>query len=170
VVWVLVVLLVAAAGAGWYWFRPEKLFTNTTVNDTLSHPLPQASASATAPGPTLLSSGTLIAHEHATTGSVRVVRNPDGTRQLEVVDLDTSDGPDLHVWLTDQEVTSGADGWRVFDDGQYVELGKLKGNHGNQVYSIPADVDLSQYRSVAIWCKRFSVSFGAAELDPAPAG
>jgi hypothetical protein len=45
-----------------------------------------------------------------------------------------------------------------------VELGKLKGNRGDQVYPIAADVDLSAYRSVTIWCKRFSVSFGAAEL------
>jgi hypothetical protein len=48
-----------------------------------------------------------------------------------------------------------------------VNLGRLKGNQGNQNYRIPADVDLSRYTSVSIWCDRFNVSFGAAELKPA---
>jgi hypothetical protein len=108
--------------------------------------------------------GTFITHEHDTSGEVRVVRHPDGTRQLELVDLDTSDGPDLRVWLSDQPVKEGTAGWRVFDDGRYVELGELKGNKGNQVYEIPAGTDLTTLRSVSIWCKRFAVSFGAAAL------
>ena len=61
-------------------------------------------------------------------------------------------------------MTTGTSGWRVFDDGAYLELGKLKGNRGNQVYPIPASADLGAYRSVTIWCIRFSVSFGAATL------
>ncbi len=48
----------------------------------------------------------------------------------------------------------------------YLDLGLIKGNLGDQVYDIPADADLSQYRSVALWCVQFSVSFGAAQLAP----
>ena len=55
-------------------------------------------------------------------------------------------------------------GWFLFDDGQHTSLGGLKGNIGDQNYPIPADVNLADYRSVSIWCDRFSVSFGAAEL------
>jgi hypothetical protein len=55
-------------------------------------------------------------------------------------------------------------GWHVFDDGAYVDLGRLKGNRGDQNYPVPADVDLGRYRSVTIWCDRFNVSFGAAAL------
>ena len=95
---------------------------------------------------------------------MRVVRLPDGTHRLEIEGLDTSDGPDLRVWLTDQAVVAGKAGWQVFDDGRHVELGKLKGNKGDQVYPIPASADLAALRSVTIWCKRFSVSFGAARL------
>lgn len=108
--------------------------------------------------------GTFVTHEHDTSGSVRVVRLADGTHRLEIEGLDTSDGPDLRVWLTDQAVVAGKAGWQVFDDGRYVELGKLKGNKGDQVYAIPASADLTTLRSVTIWCKRFSVSFGAAQL------
>jgi hypothetical protein len=72
------------------------------------------------------------------------------------------------VWLSDAPVLPGTDGWFVFDDGEYVDLGALKGNVGNQNYAIPADVDLTDLSSVTIWCDRFNVSFGAAELRPQP--
>ena len=115
-------------------------------------------------GPVVIREGTFVSQEHETAGVARLVRNGDGTHQLELVGLDTSDGPDLRVWLTDQQVTTGPTGWKVFDDGAHVELGRLKGNRGNQVYPIPAGVQLDDYRSISVWCKRFAVSFGAALL------
>jgi hypothetical protein len=48
-----------------------------------------------------------------------------------------------------------------------VELGKLKGNQGDQNYDIPADLELDKYRAVTIWCRRFGVNFGTAPLTPA---
>lgn len=56
------------------------------------------------------------------------------------------------------------DGWRVFADGKHVSLGKLKGNKGDQNYTVPAEVNIADYSSVTIWCDRFDVSFGAAPL------
>jgi hypothetical protein len=166
--WVAAGLLVVVAGAGLYWFQPWRLVTNTTVNESLA-PEPSVSESVpasapAAPTPQVVLRGAFVTHEHETKGDVRVVRHPDGRHTLELVNLDTSDGPDLRVWLSDQPVREGTSGWRVFDDGRWVELGKLKGNRGNQVYEIPADADLTALRSVSIWCKRFSVSFGAAAL------
>ncbi len=106
----------------------------------------------------------MISHEHTTTGTAKLIRLPDGSRTLRLENLDTSNGPDLRVWLTDAPVKEGVAGWRVFDDGKYVSLGKLKGNKGDQNYEIPADVNLADYSSVTIWCDRFDVSFGAAAL------
>jgi len=83
---------------------------------------------------------------------------------LRLENLDTSSGPDVHVWLTDAPVKPGKDGWDVFDDGKYLDTGKLKGNKGNQNYPLPAGTDLAGYTSVRLWCDRFNVSFGAAEL------
>nr|WP_231954765.1 DM13 domain-containing protein [Actinoplanes derwentensis] len=161
----------AALGVGaLYWFQPWRLFTDTVVTDTLSSPpssTPRSSAPAApddVPTTVVIAEGSFVTHEHDTDGAARVVRNPDGTHQLELIGLDTSDGPDLRVWLSDQQVRTGTAGWRVFDDGEYAELGKLKGNHGDQVYRIAAGVDPGAFRSVSIWCKRFAVSFGAAEL------
>lgn len=173
VTWAALAVLAAAAGFGLYWFQPWKLVVDERVDEPLAVLAPAASAApvpAPSPvpapaGPVLVAQGELISHEHATTGTARIVRNPDGSRILELVNLDTSNGPDLRVWLTDQPVIDGRDGWHVFDDGAWVELGRLKGNQGNQGYEIPAEVDLADYSSVSIWCKRFSVSFGAAELS-----
>jgi hypothetical protein len=177
VTWIIVGLLVVGGGFGLYWFQPWKLFTSTTVNETLPSvdaappapsgtPTPDAPA-APAPVNTLLATGTLITHEHQTSGTVRLVRLADGRTQLVVADLATSDGPDLRVWLTDRPVIQGRAGWHVFDDGRHVELGRLKGNRGNQVYDVPAGTDLAGLVSVTIWCKRFAVSFGAADLAAA---
>jgi hypothetical protein len=172
VTWVVLVVLAAGAGLGLYWFQPWKLVVDERVDEALSSPAPAPAAAApTTPAPAapvLLARGELVSHEHPTTGTARVVRNPDGALVLELVDLDTSNGPDLRVWLTDQPVLEGRDGWHVFDDGTWLELGRLKGNLGNQRYEIPPDTDLATYRSVSIWCKRFSVSFGAAELARRP--
>jgi len=104
---------------------------------------------------------------HLHDGELRVCEVASGQVQLVLEDLATSDGPDLRVWLTDQPVLEGRDGWFVFDDGRYVELGPLKANRGNQVYDVPAGTDLTGLTSVTIWCKRFPVSFAAAALGPA---
>ncbi|SCL13618.1 Electron transfer DM13 [Micromonospora inyonensis] len=69
------------------------------------------------------------------------------------------------MWLTDRPVRTGVAAWRVFDDGRWVELGRLKGNRGDQAYRIPAGTDLTGLTSVSVWCKRFAVSFGAAPLE-----
>lgn len=129
---------------------------------------PPPSASPAAPAeqlePAVLATGKFISHEHGTSGTVRILELADGSRVLRIEDLDTDNGPDLKVWLAAAPVIDGVDGWFVFDDGPYVDLGSLKGNKGNQNYRIPPDVDLAQLSSVTIWCDRFSVSFGAAAL------
>jgi electron transfer DM13 len=173
-VWVAAPVLALVAGIGLYWFQPWKLVTDRTVNEGLvaapepqsSGSLPPASESASAPRPAVVRQGRFISHEHHTGGLARVILKPDGARVLELVGLDTSNGPDLRVWLSDQPVRSGTEGWRVFDDGEWLELGRLKGNKGDQTYAIPAGTNLDQLDSAAIWCKRFSVSFGAASLTP----
>ncbi|MGE7387319.1 DM13 domain-containing protein [Streptomyces sp. NPDC004126] len=148
---------------GLYWFEPWKLWQERTVSEAL----PSATASAAAgQAPRTLTRGSLISHEHTTTGTARTVRLPDGSRVLRLEGLDTSNGPDLRVWLTDAPVKEGTAGWYVFDDGKHLSLGSLKGNKGDQNYPIPAGADLSEYSSVTIWCDRFDVSFGAAALRP----
>lgn len=167
----LVLLLVIVLAIGAWLFQPWKLFTDEVVDEAL--PLPAAASSAptnpgTTPEPTpepqVLAKGRFISHEHETTGRAEVLQLPDGKRVLRFEDLQTSNGPDLKVWLAAAPVIPGTDGWFVFDDDEFEDLGPLKGNIGNQNYRIPDSVDLKQLSSVSIWCDRFSVSFGAAEL------
>jgi hypothetical protein len=178
---------IVVLGIGLYLFQPWRIFTNVEVNEALPAAVVTEPSAAPAPAsasaspdaqsssaeptpppppaePIVLAEGSFISHEHATTGTVRILELPDGSRVLRFEGLDTSDGPDLKVWLSDQPVIDGVDGWGVFDDGAYVSLGDLKGNKGNQNYPIPADVDLADYTAVSIWCERFAVSCGAAEL------
>ena len=164
-VWAALIVLAIGGGFGLYWFQPWKLVTDQEVNETLAvTPAPQDSAATGPLAPAVVRLGAFISHEHKTSGLARVIRNPDGSYWLELVDLDTSNGPDLRVWLSDQPVRDGVAGWRVFDDGAWVELGRLKGNKGDQAYAIPTGTDLDRLDSIVIWCKRFSVSFGAAAL------
>ncbi|MFI5860929.1 DM13 domain-containing protein [Streptomyces sp. NPDC051546] len=176
----LTVLALPAAlllGLGLYWFQPWKLWQDATVHESLPAAPPATAPTAPGPAPTLpptapaapaaprtLAQGSLISHEHTTTGTAKLIRLPDGSLTLRLEGLDTSNGPDLRVWLTDAPVKEGTEGWRVFDDGKYLSLGKLKGNKGDQNYPLPADVNPSDYGSVTIWCDRFDVSFGAAAL------
>jgi hypothetical protein len=179
VVWMLVAVVAAATAFALFWFQPWKLVTDREVRESLPavETGPAATPTAVASGPTtpgaptdnrLLASGTFISHEHDTTGTVQLVELADGGRRLVLRGLSTSNGPDLRVWLSDQRVMPGRAGWRVFDDGRWVELGRLKGNKGDQSYAVPADLDLDAYSSVSIWCRRFAVSFGAAELVDRP--
>ena len=177
----LVLLLVpalAAGAVGLALFQPWKLWVDDTVAEaaptvpagtgagTVVPPAPAGSRPAPAPAaPVLLARGSFVSHEHRTTGAVRVLGLPGGRRVLRIEDLDTSNGPDLKVWLTDAPVRSGRDGWFVFDDGRYVDLGRLKGNRGSQNYDLPDSVDLRRLASLSIWCDRFNVSFGAARLQ-----
>ena len=181
---------VVAAGT---YFQPWKLFTDTRVEEALPKPTGttvapkdattdetgekiaeteeplSSSKSATdstevVESPEVLAEGKFITHEHDTTGSVKILKYSDGTRILRIENLKTSNGPKLEVWLTDAPVIEGLDGWRVFDDGKFLNLGELKGNIGSQNYSIPSETNLDDYSSISIWCERFSVSFGAAAL------
>src|SRR5215207_3929389 len=124
VVWGILAVLLMGAGFGLYWFQPWRLFTSTTVDDALTSATAPAGgepAPTVAAGPRVVLRGTFVTHEHDTPGEVRVVEQPDGRRQLEIVNLNTSDGPDLRIWLADQPVKAGVSGWRVFDDGRWVE-------------------------------------------------
>ncbi|WP_019874672.1 DM13 domain-containing protein [Sporichthya polymorpha] len=165
-------VLVAVALAA---FEPWKLWIDKTVVEAFpvapvavaEAPVALPTAAPTPkPGPAWveLYRGELLSHEHSTTGTVRVIRLADGSRVLRLENLDTSNGPDLKVVLSDAPVIEGRGGWHVFDDNAHRKIGNLKGNKGSQNYRIPADVDLVQLRSVSIWCDRFNVSFGAAAL------
>lgn len=151
-----------ALAIGWYAFRPELLFIDKTVTEEFPGGAAMASIEK---GPMAITKGTFKSLAHETKGTASIYQLGDGKRTLRLTEFETSNGPDVHVYLTAAEVEKGSD---AIKQTGFIDLGSMKGNKGDQNYDIPADVDLSKYKNVTIWCARFGVNFGQAGLD-APA-
>ena len=162
-IWVGVPVALIGLGVGLALFEPWRAFTSSSLDE----PVPVAAAESTAasstapPRPVVLTEGPFVSQEHDTSGTARVLELPDGSRVLRLEGFSTSDGPDVHVWLS--EADAGGD-WHSYDDGRFVALGEIKATDGNHNYVIPADADLTGLRSAVIWCDRFNVAFGSAAL------
>ena len=94
-------------------------------------------------------------------GLATIYRLSDGRRVLRLTEFVTSNGPDVRVFLV---AAGDAQDEVAAKQAGVVDLGALKGNIGDQNYDVPTDLDLTKYRAVSIWCRRFSVNFGAAPL------
>jgi Electron transfer DM13 len=149
-------IVVIALIVAWYAFRPERLVVNRRVDEAL----PPTQTAAPSPAQAL-ESGTFYGVLHPTEGTATIYRMGDGTRVLRFTNFKTSNGPDVHVYMVAAD--DAKDSASVLRAG-FIDLGTIKGNIGDQNYALGADVDLSKYRAVSVWCKRFSVNFGAAPL------
>lgn len=149
---VLLAVLAIIGVSAWYAFRPERLFINQRVNEQF----PTASAASNT-----LATGQFHSGAHETKGTATVFQLADGKKTLRLTNFETSNGPDVHVYLV--AANDAKDNDTVTKAG-FVDIGSLKGNIGDQNYDLPANTDLSKYRAVTIWCKRFSVNFGTAPL------
>jgi hypothetical protein len=159
--WIKVAIPVAAVAVvvGWYAFRPERLVVNRNINEAMP----------TAPGASSaqpLESGRFYSILHPTEGTATIYQMGDGTRVLRFTSFSTSNGPDVHVYMVAADDAKDA---ATVQKAGFVDLGVIKGNIGDQNYTLGSDLDLAKYRAVSIWCKRFSVNFGAAALRPADA-
>lgn len=121
--------------------------------------IPAIAPLAAQAAPTQIAAGTFVTGAHDTKGTATIYKLDDGSRVLRLTDFSTSNGPKVHVLLADHVVT-GND----VENDKAVDLGDLKGTTGNQNYTIPASVELSNVKAVSIWCERFKVNFGAATL------
>src|SRR6266849_394013 len=101
---------------------------------------------------------------HATSGRATVYQEADGKLVLRLTNFKTSNGPDVHVILVATK-DAGDDANFLKSNTERLELGKLKGNEGDQNYEIPAGTDLTKFLTVSIYCERFNANFGAAPLE-----
>lgn len=123
---------------------------NTTVNENITAPIAQQSTNN-------IFSGTFEGIGdgfHKVEGVANVIRLDSGTEILRLENFKATNGPDLYVYLSTDKSAS-----------DFVNVGRLKGNVGNQNYEIPAGTDLSKYNTVLIWCRAFSFLFGSAQLS-----
>lgn len=140
VVTVVVVVVVVLAV-----FQPQKLFIDTEVHEALPS------------DPVAVARGSFTSIAHPTSGTAVLVRLPDGSHLVRLENLETDNGPDVRVAVSSASAGSG-------DYSNLERLAPLKGNVGDQNYTLPADVDVRELRSVVLWCERFSVAFGDAPL------
>ena len=152
---VLAPYLVTAAVMGAY------LASETFIDDTVDEDVATAGespASASEPRNEMLARGPFESIAHPTSGTATTIELARGGRVLTLTGFETDPGPDLRVYL----VAGAAREEGEVDD--FIDLGGLKGNQGDQQYKLPADADLRRYTTVVIWCRAFSVSFGRASL------
>ena len=179
----IVIAVIVAIPVGWYLLSP--LWINEEVNESFptapasastEEPIPEpTSAMATAmaepdkmmeePMPevemSVLLQGSFYDIIHIGGGQALIYQLADGSRILRLQDFEVDNGPDLHVYLVPIDPVPSSIGTEIPGS---VDLGELKGNIGDQNYEIPADLDLSQFQSVVIWCQPFRVPFIAAPL------
>ena len=141
--------------------------TATNASPAVS-PVPTQTETVAQASGKVLKSGTFKSGEHRTEGTAKIV-NENGKYYLELADnFVTFDmGPDLQVLLhrsADVIGSTQAPAHALKEDGGYVNLGKLQQFKGKQRYAIPASVNLDDYASAVIWCRKFNATFGAATL------
>lgn len=147
-----VVILAALIPAVVYAASP--LFFNRTINEEI--PVAKTDATKETQNVVAMVSGNFVGVGdgiHNAEGTAKVL-SLDDAKILRLEDFKATNGPDLYVYLaTDEKATD------------YVSLGPLKANIGNQNYQIPEGTDLSKYDTALVWCKQFSVLFGHASLS-----
>ncbi|MGB3692542.1 MAG: DM13 domain-containing protein [Spirulinaceae cyanobacterium] len=134
---------------------PEETSASPTTEETTT-PASPSELQATA-------SGNFVEAEHPTAGIATIV-NEDGKNYLQFDDnFKSDDGPDLFVLLHKSEVPE------TYKEEDYVSLGELQSTNGSQRYEIPDSVNLADYQSTVIWCRKFDATFGYATLASEPA-
>lgn len=160
---IVIAIVVAAIGVPAAIYAAGPLFVNTTINEAA--PLAPVATVSTSPEDNMTGkpdmmelgiAGTFVGVGdgiHDAEGAARVIPIASGN-VLRLEGFKSTNGPDLYVYLS-----TGNDAL------DFVSLGRLKANIGNQNYDIPEGTDLSKYDTVLIWCQQFSVLFGSAKLQ-----
>ena len=185
------IALVAAGALGWWLLSP--LFINQTVDDEfpfsaaavvpaemtaaeveeivagmakVDQPVAEAMPAMPTPAaPTSLKAGMFRDADrfHKGSGAATLYRIGEDSHVLRLEDFRVTNGPDLHVLLTNHADPQNRDD--IHAEG-YLDLGSLKGNIGSQNYEIPAGADIDAAASVVIYCQPFHVVFSVAPLQP----
>ena len=140
-------------------YAASPLFFNVTIDEKI--PLVGTDADkkmqdAETMQPLVMTSGSFVGVGdgiHNAEGTAKIL-SIDDAKFVRFEDFKSTNGPDLHVYLATDEMAT-----------DYVDLGVLKANIGNQNYQIPEGIDLSKYDTALVWCKQFSVLFGHANLS-----
>jgi hypothetical protein len=149
---VIAVFVVLVLWALWYLASP--LVRNQVVHESLT----------SADAATTLAMGRfgVIDTVHRGQGTAKILSLPNGQRVLRLDDdFRVTNGPDLYVYLSGHAAPRSSGDLHAAGD---FEVAVLKGNIGGQNYELPAGLNVGNFRSVVIYCKRFTTVFSTAEL------
>lgn len=136
-----------------FWYLASPLWIDREVSETL----------AMSDAHQVLAMGDFSDADRAHRGAGKVQLIDTGTEKLiRFTDFKVTNGPDLYVWLVKADGIEDSDDVKV---SEWVNLGALKGNIGDQNYALPADINVTDYKSVVVWCRQFGVLFAKAELN-----
>lgn len=90
----------------------------------------------------------------AVSGNVRILSSGSGFSLL-LENFQVTPGPDLKVYLSKKDTPF-----------EFINLGPLKSNSGNQTYEVPNGVDFTVYKYALIHCQQYNHLFAIAELKP----
>jgi len=140
---------------GIYYFGFQTFFIENRVSEELPQ-MTQNTEKLTSQKPTIVKQGNFVDADffHKGTGKAYILEYPDGKRILRFEEFEVVNGPDVYVYFSPAINPSGD----LKSLGDFIDLGRLKGNVGNQNYELP-DIDLEKYNSIVLWCKRFGVLF-----------
>lgn len=141
----------------------ETVDPTPTTEPTVTEP----AASSTAAPPAVNRTGAFATAEHETTGNVTLTSDNDQQTLIFDNTFATSDGPDLVVVLhrSANVIAESEPPAYPLNEADYVVIAPLTATTGTQEYVVPAEIDLSAFESVAIWCQAFNATFGAAPLQ-----
>ena len=106
-------------------------------------------------------SGNFVKSTYSINGSWAILKENGQTILRFSDDFKTKNGPDLKLFLSPNKIEN-LTGKTAQD--QAVRLSVLRSNKGTQDYIIPANVDLSKFKSFVIQCEAYSVLWGGANI------
>ena len=129
-----------------------------TNSDSVNQQPETENKPATTAEKTGIKSAVFVQDKEPVEGTIKFIKQ-NGKQYIEFQsDFKTPPGPDLFVLLHKQKKPSS------YNQKDYVKLGDLKKITGQQIYQIPTKLNLKDFNSVVIWCRKFKVTFGYAVI------
>ena len=129
---------------------------DTTINETMTSTMDSSKNTEQNENKNILVGDFMGVNDgiHNAEGKAKILTLSDGSQIIRLEDFRSTNGPDVHLYLSTNKQAS-----------DFIDLGRLKANIGNQNYQIPVNTDYNKYTYVLIWCQPFSVLFGSAQLS-----
>lgn len=146
------VVILAIAGVGIYYGR--FFFTKKVVKEDIPEEMKTTSRVA--------KTGTFVEIDliHKGSGTAKIIEGAGGHQLLRLENFQVTNGPDLYVYLSKNPLPAKD----VKSLGDFIDLGPLKGNIGDQNYDIPAARNIGDYNTAVIWCRQFGALFSYAVM------